>query len=1093
MIKLVIRSLLYYRRQHRATILAIAMCTAILTGALIIGDSVRGSLRNMVTERLGKTTYALELNHRHIHLRMVDKLQSRLGTTVIPLLNTGGILRNPEKKEATRNVNIYGIDSRFGKISGNMPNLKVPAEDQILINQSLARQLDLAEGDEILLRFTGSGFLPGDVPIAGNSKRNQSARFTIAGILKTEQQGNFSLRTNQVAAANVFISLAFLGNQLKINDHVNIVLIVDDKNKVINQQTLTARLQEIWNITDAGFDLVLLEQNRTELRSKNIFINKAISEKISESGPLFSQVFTYFANSLFTDTRSTPYSFVSAAGPEIVPAALLDSEIIINQWLADDLDLAVGDSMRISYFIPTQNNTLFEDSRSFRVFSIVPMRGNYTDRNLMPDFPGLADVENCRDWEPGIPLDLDLIRTKDETYWDRYRGVPKAFVTLKAAKEMWQNRFGDCTAIRINSSDTSKIQQDVSKLISPEELGIRFRPVREEALQAGAQSVDFSELFLGLSFFIIVSALLLTSLIYKLNIEHRSQETDLFFALGFNTTKIRTIMLYEGMFLSIISAALGILLAMGYTKFVLYALNSVWQDAVGTSGIMINITFSALLTGFFISITIIMLTILTSVRSHIKTKPSPVIATGFKTRAYQKFGRGRLALIFGILSMTAACILILTTDAGRGKEAVTSFFISGLFTLAGGLTFVYYILAQQKDVQSLSSIFQLARLNSSRNITRSLILVAMLSSSLFIVFTVGANRTGNISDISNRKSGTGGFALFGQTISALPYNLNTSEGKNFLDLNDPIDEDIKFVHFRLRDGDDASCLNLHRISRPKILGVDPEELYRRGAFGFITKVPELADNDPWQALDEIYPDHVIPGIADETVIIWGLGKSVGDTLYYSDEFGNILKIKLIAGLTNSIFQGHVIISEKKFLQYFPSISGYRVFLTDGNKIEYERITGKLSWALQDYGLRLESTAQRLSEFNKVQNTYLSIFLILGSFAIILGTIGVGIVLFRNVLERKNELAILRAVGYNIADIRQVLFTEHAGLLFLGILIGFISSVISILPALLSPDFDTPVPAILFFLLIITFSGAVWTYLATRNAVSGDLIDALQND
>ena len=56
--------------------------------------------------------------------------------------------------------------------------------------------------------------------------------------------------------------------------------------------------------------------------------------------------------------------------------------------------------------------------------------GMAADPSLMPAFPGLADTENCRDWEPGIPIEVDRIRDIDEEYWDEHRGTPKAFVEL---------------------------------------------------------------------------------------------------------------------------------------------------------------------------------------------------------------------------------------------------------------------------------------------------------------------------------------------------------------------------------------------------------------------------------------------------------------------------------------------------------------------------------------------------------------------------------------------------------------------------------------------------------------------------------------
>ena len=49
-----LRSLSWFWRQHAALALAVAVATAVLAGALVVGDSVRGSLRALALDRLGR-------------------------------------------------------------------------------------------------------------------------------------------------------------------------------------------------------------------------------------------------------------------------------------------------------------------------------------------------------------------------------------------------------------------------------------------------------------------------------------------------------------------------------------------------------------------------------------------------------------------------------------------------------------------------------------------------------------------------------------------------------------------------------------------------------------------------------------------------------------------------------------------------------------------------------------------------------------------------------------------------------------------------------------------------------------------------------
>jgi hypothetical protein len=383
--------------------------------------------------------------------------------------------------------------------------------------------------------------------------------------------------------------------------------------------------------------------------------------------------------------------------------------------------------------------------------------------------------------------------------------------------------------------------------------------------------------------------------------------------------------------------------------------------------------------------------------------------------------------------------------------------------------------------------------NNARKRTRSITLIGLLACGLFIVFTVGANRLSALKDAERRDSGTGGFALYGESSIPILYDLNSQKGTQFYGLDTIKSEDVKYVQFRVKEGDDASCLNLNRVTHPQLIGVTPEELATRKAFTFADMTDEVDQENPWMALEKKLPDGIIPAVADLSVIVWGLGKAIGDVLTYSDEKGETFQLKLVGGLANSVFQGNIIISEKTFLQKYPSISGYRIFLVDVSPEGVENAADSLSWAMQDQGLDLTPASTRLAEFNTVQNTYLSIFLILGSFGLLLGSVGLGVVVWRNVNERRGELALLRAVGYNKKSIQTILLSEHVALLVAGIFFGIFAALLAILPSLLTPGAKIPYPTIFIILVVVSLNGGMWTYLAAALATKEDLIPALRKE
>ena len=232
---------------------------------------------------------------------------------------------------------------------------------------------------------------------------------------------------------------------------------------------------------------------------------------------------------------------MTSANAPLLPNDMRDDEIVINQWLADDLQAKAGDSLQLSYFVLGTIRRLQEKQNSFRIRAVVPLQSPYADRELMPDFPGLAKAESTENWDAGFPIQMSKLRPKDEKYWKDYRGTPKAFVTLAAAQQMWANRFGNLTAIRFANSKvpTNEIASALMRALDPARLGLVFQPLRAQALAASSEAEDFGQLFLGFSFFLILAALILMGLLFQFELEQRTAEVGTLLALGFRPRQVQ--------------------------------------------------------------------------------------------------------------------------------------------------------------------------------------------------------------------------------------------------------------------------------------------------------------------------------------------------------------------------------------------------------------------------------------------------------------------------------------------------------------------------------------------------------------------------
>jgi hypothetical protein len=449
-------------------------------------------------------------------------------------------------------------------------------------------------------------------------------------------------------------------------------------------------------------------------------------------------------------------------------------------------------------------------------------------------------------------------------------------------------------------------------------------------------------------------------------------------------------------------------------------------------------------------------------------------------------------LLFAAFPVIGALALVIAALRADAAEKAGLFFGAGALLLIGCIAACSALFSRWRGgaARTRLTLGSLGVRNSVRRQGRSLTTVGLLACGSFLVIAVGANRHDPERDASRRSSGTGGFALYGETALPVYHDLNGAEGREEFGLDAEPLRGVRFVPLRLRPGDEASCLNLNRPQVPRLLGVDPDALRRLNAFTFAQRLHR--SGDPWSLLERAQPDGAVPAVGDTNTVVWSLGKSLGDTLSYVDDQGRAFRIRIVGILTNSILQGSLLISEGNFVDRFPPQEGYQVFLIDAPG-PLAAVCRSLARSLEDVGLELTPAPERLAAFNTVENTYLSIFTVLGGLGLLLGSVGLGVVVLRNVLERRGELALLRAVGFRSGALQWLLFSEASLLLTLGLAAGVVSALVAVLPALGSPGSEVPVASLSLTLAVVFTSGFLWTWGATALALRGPLLPALRNE
>jgi len=1105
-IKLTLRSISFYRGVHALTLSGTILAAAILVGALLLGDSIKFSLTQSALLRLGNIHWAMESRGRYFPADLAIRLSNETQTTMSPALlfrgialSSGGTGMEPRQ---INNIQILGVPDLFWNLAtGPKPRL---TPDGIAINQKLATALQAKRGDQISIRFSKPTLMSRDAPLSSRDKNDTlRATFSIEDIVQDNQLGRFNLAANPQIPYTVFINLPGLQETAGIPRQANLLLAGGSPNLSVEKLNQTVR--KVWQLADAGLTLKPIDGGqRFQLGCDRIFMDPSIATALPALTNSIGAL-TYLVNSIARTNgvplRETPYSFVVALTPSSdpalgrVPSGMADDEIIVNRWLADQLNASTGDAVRITYYEFQALNQFIETNRIFKILRIIEMNELKTERELSPNFPGLTLAGKCADWDIGMPLRQDKLEdSANEAYWNDYRATPKALVTLKAGQSMWGNKFGNLTGVRFWTSHQegiNAISRNIQQQLNPSELGLAFLPVRQTALKAAGEAMDFGQLFLGMSFFLIVASLMLTGLLFTLGIQQRAKETGLLLAVGFRPGQIRRLWFQECTVLAALGAIAGALLGALYTKAMIWGLGHFWQGAVAQAEIQYHATIPSLVTGAVLSFAFSMAALIFALWRQTASSTQALLVgesafgPGQTETAANQIPRWKWLKVGAMTGIAVALGLIGYACKGDGQNRASYFFAAGSLLLISLLLLVRILMTSLTRTGGRLTLMNLGLRNAGRHPSRSVTVAGLLACGCFLILAVSAMQEDIEGPASQRDSGTGGFALFGESTLPIQADLNNL---------DPASHTAHIVSMKIRDGDDASCLNLNRAQSPTLIGVPPKEFEKRRAFQ-----PSKGGAPLWTLLNESLPDGTIPGLTgDANTAEWGLEKKVGtrdgDILILRDERGVPFRVKLVGTLPVrlSVFQGSVLISARDFARYYPSEQGSRLFLIDTPPETEHAIQKTLTLKLEKWGINITSTKERLKSFYAVETTYMAMFLVLGGLGLLLGSAGLTFVILRNIQERRGELAILAATGYSPRQVLRVVLAEHGFLLGLGLSTGITAALAAIWPTLQAPGVHLPwIPLMSLICGMILFH-ILWILLAIRLALRIPLVNSLRN-
>ena len=1162
-LRVILRSLSHHWRSNLALALGIAAATAVITGALLVGDSVRGSLRRLTIERLGRIDEVV-LSERFFRTELAVELQSNAEfqehfSEAVPAIllqgtlqqnGNGGTSGGPARASG---VTVLGCDQRLWTLGQGRPEV-MPGRNEIVLNAPLARELGVGVGAEILLRLPRSNQVPADSPLGRKLDTIRSiGGLKVVSVVPATGLGRFGLRPSQQLPLNAFLDLATLQSALQQPTKANALLIAGTTADDAPSLTASASLVDAFQpsladygltvqrarllFNEPGADAATTVYDYWTLTSDRMMF-AAATDSAAENALATAHaqpVLTYLANSISKDGTEIPYSTITAVdsvlplGPIVDVAGiaietLADDEIVLNSWAAADLGAQPGDHVSVSFFEPESTHGITrERTESFRVKAVVPLIDptepydgaippRYeqlptlaNDRHLTPAVEGLTDRDSIDDWDAPFPFDHGRVRGQDEVYWDNHRTTPKAFVSLAAGRNLWgTRRFGQTTSWRVPATaniDGETVAEMLSAQLKRDRAhpGFQFLSVKRQGLAAARGTTPFELLFLGFSFFLIASAVMLVALLFRLGLEQRSPEVGLLLAVGLRQRQIAGMLTLEGAVVAELGAALGVAAGVGYAWIMLAGLRSWWLAAVVTPFLQLHVSWISLIVGYLVGYIVAVATILWSLRQLRRHSIRGLLAGQAAVTDQVTARTSRRSIIVRIVLFAFAVgLTILATQLG-GEAQAGAFFGSGACILTAGILSTRSWLQPRptrgtRSAPSLS-LARLALSNAGRNPGRSTLTVGLVAAASFLIVAISAFR------IAPTLEGAGGFDTLAESDRPIFHDLNTSDGRDELGI--PEDDTRSLSHseilsLRVQSGDDASCLNLFQAEQPRVLGV-PQQMIEyfddtdRTGFGWAAMTADQRHN-PWLLLQDDQDD-TIPVFLDKNTALYSLHLygGIGEVFTIDDERGNETRLRVAGLLSNSIFQGSLLVGEPQFLELFPGVKGYQYFLVRSPEGTAEEVRGILEGRLSDQGLDTVDTARRLTSLLAVQNTYLATFQSLGALGLLLGTLGLGTVQLRNVFERRRELAVLRATGFRRGRLAQLVVWENTLLLLIGLAVGVFSAALTVLPHWLSGGAAVPVGSLMWMLGTVLVVGVAAGLLPLRATMRAPLVAALRGE
>lgn len=1103
--KLAARTSRYFWRANLAPTLCAAMLTCIIVCALCLSTSLVDSMTHQVENRLGRiesclpapTTFRMQLandiangqkkvNEKNNDFRPPAILASALKIDAALISHVSGTGESTTLLDSEiHSCVLWGVDEKFSHLEApgkpEFPDLK-PGE--ATVSEYVAKLWNLKIGDGLILTVERPQEIPLDSPFAKRTGTMTQLSVTVKNIAPDNTIASLNLKASQLPAVNVFVSLEWLQKKMGLEERANIILsdseITYNYHPVLDDYGFQFKTSDLEFWTVSSNRLAFSEQERAALMNRidNLYPQKRVV--ISNILTTIVNKATFVKKDVKKEDRPfISYSFLAATDDAHVPL-VKPGHVAVTQLTAEELELEAGDEIEMEFYAPdaTAGKPVLK-KRVFKVSCILEDESLYYDHSWVPHIKGVSDKNSVNNWEVSFPIDGRIIKPEDVVYWKEYGTLPRFYINLDEAKELFANSSGTITSVRVwglappSSSDLAP---------APQEVGWTFIPLKEKLSSSSIDAFDFAIFFICISLTIIFFSLVLTVLYMRLNVNYRCKDIGLLQTVGWDISSIRQSFIYENVIISSVGTILGLGFGLVLTFLAAAYLNLFGLEIIGVPFVSVSLNPWDLLFGAAIGWLITFVVTIFSIRNLDKVRSIHRLRGIFDfSRPYDASSKGGFAsaalkLLFWVILLGVA-LAPMTWNLESMKLLPQIIFFAAAVALAFGIWSYYYKLKRKP-----SSTFSSDLCNYVRHPRRSFFIMATGAVMLFLIpsLSLFMYRTDRNDAITVRDNG--GYCLIVKTALPVLGNIDLPpdrEAIGFTADHQKILKDVVIDQALLRDGDDASLDNLYSPCVPRIIGVSPRMMNNPLFAWKKAMVPSF----PWDALwrkeyafpmvqkEEIKqefqtedPDviaiktklalmtRVMPFIIDSQTMKNRYHRHLKDLdsrLLLDDRPGREVQGRVVAIMDNDMFHGSLVTSDENVRRFFPEVRGYRMFFVDCPAEKISEVRQALQEGLEAYGPDIETVFESQKRQMDVHNAWIRLTQVWLLAGLGLGCFCYSPILRRSLLCSQSELASLYSMGFSISQIRRIAILELIRPLSHGINTGTIAAVAATIGASLT--------------------------------------------